>query len=62
VIQLADGREITVHHREFLAIGPAGRTVVVYQPDESFDVVDLLRVSRLYVLSSPNMAGVPLGS
>src|SRR4051812_40495113 len=42
VIHLADGREIPVHHREFLALGPGGRTVLVYQPDESFNIVDLL--------------------
>ena len=37
VIHLADGRKITVQHHEFPAIGPEGRTVLVYQSEESFD-------------------------
>ncbi len=49
VIHLADGREIRVHHREFLALGPTGRTVIVYQPDESFSIVDLLLVTDLEI-------------
>jgi hypothetical protein len=52
VIHLADGREITVPHREFLALGPAGRTILVYQPDESFNIVDLLLVIDLEVKAS----------
>jgi hypothetical protein len=47
VMHLADGREIPVHHREFMATSPSGRTVIVYQPDESWSVVDLLLVTEL---------------
>jgi hypothetical protein len=46
-MHLADGRKIAVHHREFLAISPSGRTVAVYQPDDSSDYVDLLLVTDL---------------
>jgi hypothetical protein len=49
IIHLADGRQILVSHREFLALGPGGRTVIVYQPDESFNIVDLLLVTDLEV-------------
>lgn len=49
VIHLADGRGIKVMHREFLALGPGGRTVLVYQPDESFNIVDLQLVTDLEV-------------
>jgi len=48
-IHTADGRKIRVAHREFMATAPAARTVVVYQADGSFDIVDLLLVSALRV-------------
>ncbi len=47
VMHLADGGEVPVEHREFLALSPSGRTVIVYQPDESFNIVDLLLVTDL---------------
>ena len=47
VLHLADGREIPVYHREFMATSPAGRTVVVIQPDDSWNVIDLLLVTDL---------------
>ena len=49
VMHLADGRELPVHHREFMASAPSGRTVIVYQPDDSFNIVDLLLVTDLEV-------------
>jgi len=48
-IHLADGREIPVRHREFLMPSPSGRTMIVYQPDDSFNVIDLLLVTDLEV-------------
>ncbi len=48
-LHLADGREIPVLHREFMASAPSGRTVMVYQPDDSFDIIDLLLVTALEV-------------
>lgn len=47
VMHLADGRDIAVKHRDFLMLSPSGRTVIVYQPDESFNIVDLLLVTDL---------------
>lgn len=49
IIHLADGRSIPVHHREFLATAPSGRTLIVYQPDDSFNIVDLMLVTDLEV-------------
>jgi hypothetical protein len=49
VIQLADGRAIAVHHRDFIAAAPSGRTVTVYQPDDSLNVIDLLLVTDLEI-------------
>lgn len=49
VIHLADGREIAVPHREWLASAPSGRTVIIFKPDDSFNIVDLLLVTDLEV-------------
>jgi hypothetical protein len=46
-MHLADGRRIPVPRREFLAISPSGRTVAVFLPDESFEIVDLFLVTDL---------------
>lgn len=48
-INLADGRSIPVKHREFTLPSPSGRTVIVYQPDDLFDIIDLLLVTSLTV-------------
>jgi hypothetical protein len=49
IIHLADGRRIPVKHREFMATSPSGRTIVVYEPDDSFNIIDLLLVTSLEV-------------
>ena len=49
IIHLADGRQVPVLSREFMASSPSGRTVVVYQPDESMNIIDLLLVTDLEV-------------
>jgi hypothetical protein len=48
-IHLADGRSMTVPHRDFVSQSPGGRTIIVYCSDESFSVVDLLLVTELEV-------------
>ena len=49
VMHLADGRKLRVDHREFRASAPSGRTVVVFQPDDSMNTVDLLLVTDLEI-------------
>jgi hypothetical protein len=51
-IHLTEGREIPVMHREFMAAAPNGRTVIVYQSDDSFSIVDLLLVTDVEVRSN----------
>lgn len=46
---MPDGREIHVRHRDFIMPSPSGRMVIVYQPDDSFNVIDLMLVSDLEV-------------
>ena len=54
VIHLADGREVPVLHREFIMTAPSGRTVVVMQPDDSMNMIDLLLITDLELKSSVN--------
>ncbi len=48
-LNLADGRSLRVPHPEFLAIHPTGRTVIVFQPKDEFEIVDLLLVTSIQV-------------
>lgn len=54
VIHLADGRQVTVHSREFMAAAPSGRTIVVYQPDDRMHIIDLLLVTDLEIKTRSN--------
>jgi hypothetical protein len=56
VIHMADGRQISVSSREFMASAPNGRTIIVYQPDSSFHVIDLLLVTDLEAKPTSNGA------
>jgi hypothetical protein len=47
VVHLADGRGIPVQHREFATLSPSGRTVVIFQPNDEMNIVDLLLVTDL---------------
>jgi hypothetical protein len=47
IIHLADGREVPVHHRDFIMAVPSGRTIFVAQPDDSVNIIDLLLVTDL---------------
>jgi len=57
ILHLADGREIPVPHREFLYLFPSGRTVLVAQPDESFNIFDSLLVTDLEFKSASTANG-----
>jgi hypothetical protein len=57
VMHLADGRNIAVQSREFMANAPGGRTVAVYQPDGAFHVIDLLVVTDLGFKPTSNGKG-----
>jgi hypothetical protein len=56
-IHLADGRSIPVHHREFILTVPSGRTIVVCQPDDTLNIIDLLLVTDLEMKPPPNGPG-----
>jgi hypothetical protein len=48
-IRMVDGRSFGVAHPDFVAQSPSGRTVVAFQGDESYSVLDLLLMSELEV-------------
>ncbi len=47
ILHLADRREIPVLSREFVSPAPSGRTIVVWQPNDQMNVIDLLLVTDL---------------
>jgi len=46
---MADGGRISVQHEDFVALEPAGREMIVYLPDNSYQIVDVMLVTRLEV-------------
>ena len=54
VIHLADGRKVPVHHRDFIMSVPSGRTIVVAQPDDTLNMIDLLLITDLELTPAGN--------
>ena len=54
VIHLADGRQVPVHHRDFIMSVPSGRTLFVCQPDDTVHIIDLLLVTDLELKPTSN--------
>ncbi len=46
---MADGRTFDIPHPDFVAQSPSGRTVIVFQADESHSLLDLLLMTELEV-------------
>jgi hypothetical protein len=46
-VQMADGRSFRVPHPDFLSMSPTGRTVIIYQPDDEFSILDLLLMTEI---------------
>ncbi|MCB9935772.1 MAG: hypothetical protein H6840_08780 [Planctomycetes bacterium] len=46
-IDLADGRQLHVRHRDFISISPEGRTCIVWQPDDSMTIVDVRLIQSI---------------
>jgi hypothetical protein len=56
VMHLADGREIAIRSREFMMTAPNGRTIAIYQPNSTVNVIDLLLVTDLELQPATNGA------
>jgi len=52
-LRLAGGPVIPVAHPDYIAFGPKGRTVVVYQTDDSFRILDTLLISEILRTPQP---------
>ena len=48
-LHMADGRSLHVPHPDFLSMSPTGRTVIVFQEDESFSILDLLLMTEIRI-------------
>lgn len=57
ILHLADGRQIPVRHKEFIFNVPAGRTIIVAQPDGNFNIIDLLLVTDIEMATNPLEGG-----
>jgi hypothetical protein len=42
---MADGRSVDVPHPDFTNLSPSGRMLIIYRPDESFEMIDVLLVT-----------------
>lgn len=50
---LADGREVTVPHHDYLIFSPGGGTVFVYHAPEAYTAVDPFHVIAVIPLKRP---------
>ena len=48
-LRLADGRAIPVLDREFMMAAPSGQVVVVMQPDDTMNIIDLNLVTDIEI-------------
>ncbi len=54
VAKMADGSTFEVKHPDFVAMSPTGRTVVIYDEDDTSSILDLLLMTELQVKSLSN--------
>ena len=48
-VHMGDGRSFLVKHPDFIARSPSGRTITVYDEDESCSILDMLLVTELEI-------------
>jgi hypothetical protein len=48
-IHLADGGNLPVEHEDFVALDPTERELIMYLPNGSHQIVDVLLITRLEV-------------
>ena len=46
-LHMADGRSFHVPHPDFLSMSPSGRTVIIYEENDEFSILDLLLMSEI---------------
>ena len=58
-VQNADGRSFHVPHPDFLSMSPTGRTVIIYEQNEDFSILDLLLMTEIQTPSTPSSTPRP---
>ena len=53
-IRMVDGRSFTINHPDFVMVSPTGRAAIVFEPDDSYSVVDLVLMNELEVPANKN--------
>lgn len=53
-IRMVDGLAFTVTHPDFVMVSPTGRTAILFEPDDSYRVVDLMLMNELEVPANKN--------
>ena len=53
-IRMVDGRAFSVSHPDWVIVSPTGRTAILFEPDDSYSVVDLMLMNELEVPSAKN--------
>jgi hypothetical protein len=53
---MVDGRSFTVSHPDWAIVSPTGRTAILFEPDDSYSVIDLMLMNELEV-PAPKNAG-----
>jgi hypothetical protein len=49
VIHLPEGRTVPIARRDFALLSPNGRTLLAYEPDSSFNMIDVMLISSVQV-------------
>ena len=58
ILNIGDGRRIPVMGRDFILMAPEkGRTVIVYQRNDDFDILDTLSIRGISFESAANNSG-----
>jgi len=53
ILHLADGRNITVPHPEFMSLSPSGRVAHLFESDESSQFIDVMLITSVELRSPP---------
>lgn len=53
-IRMVEGRSFTVAHPDWVIVSPTGRTAILFEPDDSHSIVDLMLMSELEIPSAKN--------
>ena len=48
-IHLPEGRAVRVAHHDFAVLSPDGRTLLAYEPDNSFNMIDVMLIASIEV-------------